>query len=396
MVDHSAGSSALGYLFQCRYALLTALERLKVDIGAEISIEKFDDVTFERDGTPFELIQTKHHVGTAKTLSDASVDLWKTIRVWCDGIEAGIYSSGVNYFIVTTSLASANSAVGKLKRNDRDVEFALEQLTNTAQSSHSQENQPAYQAFLKLSPEKRKQLFDNFYVIDASPDAEKVQEKIRNEIYFAVPAEHHQYFLERLEGWWMNKIIKCLVLTGSALIRVAEIDTKIDELREQFKVDNLPIDFLDELPPDAIDLNVDDRIFIRQLKIISATSKRMEHAIKDYYRAFEQRARWVRENLLVGSELESYETRLIDEWDRHFEKHKERLSANSTDPEKIDIGRNIYNEIQDLSINIRPECNESYVVRGSYQMLADKKQVGWHPEFVDRLRVVLSTGGQKK
>ena len=40
----------------------------------------------------------------------------------------------------------------------------------------------------------------------------------------------------------------------------------------------------------------------------------MEFAIRDYYRAFEQRSRWAREDFLVDGELENYERELVEAW----------------------------------------------------------------------------------
>ena len=34
---------------------------------------------------------------------------------------------------------------------------------------------------------------------------------------------------------------------------------------------------------------------------------------------------------------------------------------------------------------IRPSCQESFITRGTYQMLANRLRVGWHPEFQSRL-----------
>lgn len=59
--NFNAGPAAAGYLYQCRYALLAALQLGDVS-GVEISIEQLDDVAFERDGEPLALIQTKHHL----------------------------------------------------------------------------------------------------------------------------------------------------------------------------------------------------------------------------------------------------------------------------------------------------------------------------------------------
>ena len=48
--NFNAGPAAAGYLYQCRYALLAALQLGDVS-GVEISIEQLDDVAFERDGS---------------------------------------------------------------------------------------------------------------------------------------------------------------------------------------------------------------------------------------------------------------------------------------------------------------------------------------------------------
>ena len=79
---HGASASATGYLFQCRCALLAGLRAIPDAPQLAISIEKFDDIAFEEDGEPIQLIQTKHHIGKKGNLSDASIDLWKTLSIW--------------------------------------------------------------------------------------------------------------------------------------------------------------------------------------------------------------------------------------------------------------------------------------------------------------------------
>ena len=85
---HSAAQSAAGYLYQARLALAECLRYAYDDFSVEIAIEKLDDVSFEKDGTALELLQTKHHLKKAGDLSDGSVDLWKTLRVWAQAVKA--------------------------------------------------------------------------------------------------------------------------------------------------------------------------------------------------------------------------------------------------------------------------------------------------------------------
>jgi len=76
-----ASASILGYIYQCRYALHEALHKLRKSEEFAVSIETLDDVVFEKDGEASDLIQTKHHVKQSADLTDASPDLWKSIRI---------------------------------------------------------------------------------------------------------------------------------------------------------------------------------------------------------------------------------------------------------------------------------------------------------------------------
>jgi len=103
----SAVDSLTGYLYQVRYALLDALRRAKDDVRFSVSIETLDDIVFESDGQPVELLQAKHHSKPAN-LTDTSTDLWKTIRIW-----VGQYKTRINsrYYLVTTATAKDGSAL---------------------------------------------------------------------------------------------------------------------------------------------------------------------------------------------------------------------------------------------------------------------------------------------
>src|SRR4051794_8121002 len=116
--DHSpfsAADPALGYLFQCRYALLGALRRLRHTDEFLISIETLDDVVFDLPGRPLEVIQTKHHLRHAANLSDASVELWKSLRIWCEGNRDGTIPPGTLHYLITTTGASPGSAAALLR-----------------------------------------------------------------------------------------------------------------------------------------------------------------------------------------------------------------------------------------------------------------------------------------
>src|SRR5437016_7477945 len=123
----------MGHLFQCRYALPEGLRAAPDTPQLLISIEKFDDVAFEANGEPTALIQTKHHVDQAGDLTDASVDLWKTIAVWLSKLaEDDEAPFRMKFVLLTTADAPDKSAASRLRMRDRDAEAADKLLMATA------------------------------------------------------------------------------------------------------------------------------------------------------------------------------------------------------------------------------------------------------------------------
>jgi hypothetical protein len=390
----SAADSALGYLYQVRVALLWALRRLKIDVDFVISLETLDDVTFEtKGGKPDELLQTKHHRNREATLTDASEDLWKSLRVWFEGHLAGTIPPEAALHLLTTRTAPADSIAARLRSDDsRDVDGAVKALETTAQSSASRANAPAYAAFLGTSTRDRKKLIDNVVIIDGAPTITALDGDLKTEVFWAVERKYHDAFLERLEGWWLRRCLKQLASTASAdRVLAREIETQMSDLREQFKQDSLPID--DDLL--TFDLDEATKIahagstFVRQLEIITAGKRRIATAVRDYYRAFEQRSRWLRNDLLLIGDLTQYERRLVEEWELVFEGVKDELGDAAAEAAQQKAARDVLRWAEGVSLPIRPGVTEPFITRGSLHMLADEIRLGWHPQFRDRLAALL-------
>lgn len=64
--------------------------------------------------------------------------------------------------------------------------------------------------------------------------------------------------------------------------------------------------------------------------------------------------------------------------------------SGTTEEEKISAGRILFSDIDDKDIRIRPKCQEAFIMRGSFHMLANELKVGWHVDFYDRLKKLLS------
>jgi hypothetical protein len=390
MNKFSAQGPYLGYLYQARYALFLLLDSQD---DAELMIEKFDDVSFSEDGKPQELLQLKHHINSSPKLTDKSTDLWKTLRVWSTLFKSKHFEMpGTMLTLITTNQAPEDSIAAMLRPDgQREPKIAAKKLREIAKNPKGSDSlESEFEAFLDLAEQEQELLIEGVKILDASLGITDIPAKVKK-LLLGVKREHIDAVYERLEGWWLNKVIDHLKGESKEILSRFDAQNKIAEIAEQFRPDNLPIDFLDWEPPDTDE----NRIFVHQLELISIRSERIAKAVQDYYRAFEQRSRWVREELVFGSELYRYEERLIEEWERYFLAcQDDHLNDESSEDELVKCGREVYKWIEQCDsprLRIRPNVSEAYIVRGSYHMLADRNppKVGWHPKFLERLKTIL-------
>ena len=389
----SAAEAALGYLYQVRVALLWTLQRLKANPDFLIGVETIDDVAFETmGGEPPELLQTKHHKGGTGSLTNASADLWKTLRVWFEGITSGLIPNATTLYLMTTAEAPVGSAASHLRVANRDVSTARGQLAAAAMSSTNMSNRRAYEAFLGAGQSVQEDVLGRVVVLDASPGIVELDGELAAEVYWAAGREHHGVFLERLEGWWFRRVLLALAVAESGWIGSVELEAKMSDLREQFMSDALPVD--DDLLEFSLDEETrrahEDSLFVKQIELTRAGKQRISAAIRDYYRAFEQRSRWLRDELVFASELCQYEKRLVEEWELTFEAVRDELGDEATEKAKRKAGRSVLSWAEQTLVPIRPNAAEPFVGRGSLHMLSDELRVGWHVDFYERLFQLLA------
>lgn len=390
--DFSATDSVLGYLYQVRLALLSSLQRLAKDEFFAVYLETLDDVVFEQDGSALELLQLKHHCNRAANLTDASPDLWKSFRVWMEGLANRSIPEDARLYLITTSNIGEGSSASYLMIENRNEAEALKKLQETAATSTNQTNEPAYRLFRSLSPDAQATLVRAITIFPNAPSIGDVSEALRIQARLSVKRNHLDSFLTRLEGWWYKRAVGQLISPDTPPILSNEIESEIDDLREQFKLDALPID--QDILNEEIDTTIyEDRVFVRQVKLAGVGNRRILAAIRDYYRAFEQRSRWIREDLLLVGELDSYEKLLREEWELQFDRVADELGDDLAEEAKRTAAQQIYAWVEQSCYPIRPQVKHPSLTRGSFHILSDCLKIGWHPEFMQHLQQVLEPKG---
>lgn len=378
----TAAHAAAGYYYQARLALYEGLRFAYGDPGVEVAIERLDDVSFEQDGAPVELLQTKHHVSKVGDLTDSSADLWKTLRVWSEAAKQDPTLIGrTRLALITTGNAPDGSAASYLRPGSgRDVARAETLLAAASGASVNQSLQSAFVAFHALAPEMQTALLGSIEVLDNAPVLTELESLIEDRIKIIAPRGKAPKARELLEGWWWPRICAALQ-EGGGVIQIIELEAKLDDIREMMKRDALPLDMEHVDPSDDELAPLSDMAFVRQLRAVGIGNNRIEYAKRDYYRAFTQRSRWTRENLLFDGEVPRFERSLIEEWQPRFGAMCDGLQADAEEPAVRTAGQNLYHWVETEARFPFRSFSARFLSVGSYHILANGLRVGWHRDF---------------
>lgn len=385
-------------MYQGRLALL---QLLQLPEDTAIFLEKDDDLDFVDSGGGKSLASLKHKA-VADKLTDLSSDFWKSVNIWMVRYKHDDRAaSNLRFFLFTTGTVSTNSFLVRFLPDQPVASDDATTLTDLADAALAKSSSkliaPIATAFNELSNLEKQDFLERILILDGSPRIDDIPALIRDKHMRSIRREHRHYVFERLEGWWTDAVIKQLTSAKSEGIFGYEVSDKLSSYAEEYRADNLPITFRGKVPTNEVNTDTDPRVFVAQLREIGVSSNRIRSAILDYYRAFQQRSAWARESLLVSGEVEEYEDRIADEWNRYKDVAFEQLKDDSTEDALRGAGATLYKWAEFEtgrieSLRIRAQVTEPYVLRGSFHILADaspEPRVYWHPRFLDRLAEVL-------
>jgi ABC-3C protein len=386
----SAAEQGLGYIFQSRFALLKVLDLPEDGL---VYIERNDDVEFVSADKGISLASLKHKA-IGDRLTDLSTDFWKSVRVWLNHYKkSGRAGSEARFLLFSTASIAPDSFLNKFVGTEVDDSVRAEAAADALGKSQAMIISNIRSELEDLTEEEAQDFYGRITIF---PDASRISEvpELIDKRLRTVRRELRQALFERLEGWWTDLVIKLLTGERKDPIKIQEVSDKLASLADEYKTDNLPITFHNRVPSGGADALNDPRTFVEQLRALELPEKRIQYAMIDYYRSFEQRSSWARENLLVSGEIEEYEDRLVQEWGRYREIICERITDDSHEDACREAGRELYRwaETSTGDLRIRERVAERYVVRGTFHILANNNpapRVHWHPRFLKRLADIL-------
>lgn len=376
---YAAAASSIGYDYQIRLALLKSF---KINEESEVHIEALDDIELNtNDGK--QLLSLKHKK-IDDVLTDLSVDFWKSVNIWIDRINN--ITTPINFLLCTTAEVATNSFLKCITDGSKKV-IELDDITQIEKILDTSINRtiiPIRKKFKALDVSKKIELLNRITILDKSVRINDIPNQIMDNYFRTVNQQYRNNVYETLEGWWFSKVIEKMTGNLKDPLIVKDISAKLQQISEQYFVDNLPITF-DELTQDQVDISIyldNDFNFVKKMKHIRIKDTQLQRSIFDFFRAYNQRLEWLKSNLVTSEEISKYEKKLIDEWQR-FKDDQYYDDEEITESDLLRIGRAIFSWAQNTNIFIRPKVTEQYVTRGSFHILADNEDdlIYWLPKL---------------
>lgn len=388
---HSAEAAALGFYYQTFFALLTLLEQNTDD--AAVAIEQLDDVELKADGQTL-LYQLKHSIQSAPppiTLKARS--LWRTVKVWSD-VLPGVSLSETTLHLVSVGGVSPDSPLTVLTDPEADraqlvaamVEEAQRVMAARTAAQNSKNTLPysdrvdGCRAFLRFTEVERLNLMRRVRLRANTPDVSSIEAAVAEHLII-LPASQRSTVAQRLIQWWDRQVVYSLCGKRERILSRTELQHQISSIIGDIEQGNLLAEFETLSPPDEYQ---PDGMLIRQIKLVEGKRSDQAKAMREEWKAREQRSKWLRDNPAMASVIHEHDLVLIEHWsDRHSQMVEDCAELDNT--HKCDSGLNLlrwtHNEAPSVVRPVVDKWNAAYYVRGSYQVLAIDLEVGWHPEY---------------
>ncbi|CAE6905977.1 hypothetical protein R69608_03210 [Paraburkholderia nemoris] len=390
--DHSAEAAALGFYYQAFYALYALLKQPNDD--ATVCLERLDDVEVNVNGQSL-LHQLKHSMSMAPApVTISSRALWKTIKAWIDVLPRVVINETIFQLVAVAPIGSDgvlktlfDDAADRQPLHDALVQEA-ERVTDEIEKAKQAKTSPlphadraaGCKAFLEMDKATRLAFVKRVKISTGNSNIVNLRTDIVKQLTSFLP-QNREAIAERLLRWWDLQVIYTLTGARHRFIGRVEVLAEISEINATIERDELAADFELRRPPPE---HQPDSMLERQIDLVQGTKTDYEAAVREQWRAYNQRHLWSSTRLDMAARLVTYDSILEEAWsDKHGRMAEDCETRDEN--EKCLAGRDLLRWThEDAHKEVRPlakNWSAPYYVRGAYQTLAISLRVGWHPEF---------------
>lgn len=384
--SRSASGPAAGYGYQIERALYWLARTAS---GSVVGIETDDDVAIRTGNATF-LEQDKHSIALdSAPFGDRSKDLWNTLTIWLDAAEAGRIEIDTTRFLMVTNKELPDCLAKNLSAA-RTVEEAELYITDLERAAEDPPKNIAGLVGRVLRSESRDilvKLIQNTELIDAASGASASM--VRNDTIASLPLPSWavpiaESVFHELSGWVFARALDAWRGNNPAWIARDNFVNQFHAILENRNRNRLR-ERAEHLIPLADDVIGEQRgrLFVRQLFLVTEDPVIVDSAIRDFIRCNIEKLRLSKEGNISDEDWRAFQVALSNRW----AKIRSRITRMKQNELKADVGFEILTTTtEDYRERLAgSETNEVYLTSGTYHLLADLLELGWHPDYLDLL-----------
>lgn len=376
---------ALGYSLQVTRA---TARLLAASPGMTISFEVLDDVAVASAAAGVVAEQTKSAI-THNALADRAVDFWKTMSNWVDAVREGRLDPSKTRFDLYVSrnvhgpISDHFEAAASVSEALASIEAACDDLWGSAPKRAKRSRVGAIlKPFLEnvFSADRLlvAAIIERFSIVRGrGVSAAEIDDLVRTKW---VSENKVDIVRDYALGWVKRRIDELIEQRKDAAILYDEFHSvmiafvqKYDHRRILFSIAQVSrAEALAELPV---------RTYVRQLELIDASFDDKLRAATDFLSSSADRAFWGKRGLVFEKSFDEFEDGLKRQWEI---KRKTRLLEDASRAATV-TGHLIYLDCSGCAQTIEGLEVPLHFVPGSLHTLADRRDIGWHPDFRDLL-----------
>lgn len=373
LVKHAAAGPYLGFALQpvrlCYYLLSSPQD-------SSVSLEYLDDVAVHyADGTL--LLEQCKSALAHNPITDWSDDLWKTIANWLDAVESqkvdGMQTSFKLY--VTPPKLGKLSAAMHAAADAKAIEALVKQVKDKLEKkAESPKCIAQIQKFLDATDALRLAVVGKTTILatDADP-LEPIRELLRP----TIPEASLDVICASAIGQAKEAVDKCIRRKAPAMVGVADFRKSFHAfVRQNNMAGYLPTYTTAPSKNAAKALLTSRPVFVRQLQLIEASEEQQLRAASDLLRTSGEKVKWADQGLVFEGTFDDWEDTLLRKHNATQSEVQDTYSEKALEAQ----GRLVYNRCAAMEVPLDGRAVPGFFTHGSFNDLADRRKLGWHPE----------------
>lgn len=356
---------------------------LKCSPDSFVGLEYADDISIHHEGTALLVEQCKSAL-KQNPVGDWSIDLWKTLSTWASNSASGILDpENTKFHLYVTPLK--NSKLAQLL-SDAKSDSEIDKILDGVKRKHSKLSkvpkcEQHLQSFFAADPTIVRAIVRNFVLVNEDHDP-------LDPIYDHLDSTVNPEILEQACIWGIGhakQLVDACIRSGEdPLISARTFRVALRAFIAKYDVARVLLSLSDAPSGDVVSEVVSKSPpFIRQLEIVEANAEIKTRAASDFLRASADRTNWADAGIIFEDSALEYDEALK----KRYANLKGELGITSADLDDAELGRLLYFRCcRGTAGHIEGKEVPNHFLSGSLNSLADRLEVGWHPDYEEILK----------